>query len=571
MKNSTLRKLLHILKDQKGSLLLVFGLVLVGNTSLLIAPKLTGTVIDAIFGAREWLGTLVQIAVLYLIGTCLLWLSARLAVRVSHAASAQLRKELFKKLARLPISFFDRTPHGDIISRLSNDVEAVSDGLSSSIVQLISGVSSICISLGFMLYLDARVTLVVLVTTPLCFFMGRAITKYGKKKFRAQAKVLGDVNAYAEELISSAHTVKIFSHEQDSIREFEKINQNLYDVGYRAQFASAMVNPTTRFVNNTAYVLVGIFALILQMSSGNIASFLTYMSQFSKPFNEITSITMQIQSALASAARLFEVLEQPEMSPDGTALPPAREASASIAFCDVCFSYTPDRPLIEHFSMEIPAGTQVAIVGPTGAGKTTIVNLLMRFYELNSGKIEVDGTDITAFPRETLRSLFGMVLQETWLFSGTIRENLLFAKPNASEQEMIEAAKAAHADGFIQRLPNGCDTMIEEDGNNLSAGQRQLLTIARVMLANRPMLILDEATSNVDIVTEMRISKTFREMMAGKTTFIIAHRLSTIRECGLILVLDKGHVVEYGTHEQLLANHSVYEHLYLSQFSHDTV
>lgn len=569
-KDSTLRQLLQLLGSAKKKLLCVFFLVLLGNVSLLIAPKRIGSAIDAIFTGKPWHQILLSILCFYVLGTLFLWISARLAVRVSNEAANALRKKLFDKLSKLPISYFDRTPHGDIISRFTNDIEAVNDGLNSSIVQLISGISSIVLSLGFMLYLDPRVTVVVLIATPLCFFVGRAITKYGKKRFREQAKILGDVNAYAEELISASHTVKLFRHEQRSAEAFDRLNQSLYDAGYRAQFASALVNPTTRFVNNTAYVLVGIFALLVSMSPGNIAAFLTYMSQFSKPFNEITSITMQLQSAMASARRLFALLEEPEMAPDGTVSLPDKKAAGEIIFDHVRFSYDGKTPLIQDFSMRIPAGTQVAIVGPTGAGKTTMINLLMRFYELDAGKITVDSINVSNMPRDELRMQFGMVLQESWLFAGTVRENLLFAKPDATEEEMIAAAKAAHAHSFIERLPNGYDTRVEEDGSNLSAGQRQLLTIARVMLVNRPMLILDEATSNVDIVTEMRISKTFREIMQGKTTFLIAHRLSTIRECGIILVMEHGNIVEYGTHEELLANHSVYEHLYLSQFRHDT-
>ncbi len=568
MKDGTIKRLLQYLSSSKKKLLLMFFFILIGNISLLIAPKWIGTVIDSILENKQWGSTLLCILAAYACGAFFLWASSRLSIYISNVAATTLRKALFDKLSKLPLSFFDKTPHGDIISRFSNDIDAVSDGLNSSIVQLISGISSILISLGFMLYLDARVTIVVLVTTPLCFFVGRAITKYGKKRFQEQAKILGDVNAYAEEMIGYSHTVKIFRYEQNSAEEFNRLNQTLYQAGYRAQFASALVNPTTRFVNNTAYVLVGIFALLVQMTPGNIAAFLSYMSQFSKPFNEITSITMQIQAALASARRLFELFDVEEMYPDCT-LNESFQPKGEICFEHVTFSYVPEKPLIRDFSMKIPAGTQVAIVGPTGAGKTTIVNLLMRFYELNAGKITIDGKNIHDMPRDSLRELFGMVLQETWLFAGTVRENLLFARPAASDQEMIDAAKAAHAHSFIERLPNGYDTMLEEDGSNLSAGQKQLLTIARVMLANRPMLILDEATSNVDIVTEMKISQTFREIMKGKTTFIIAHRLSTIRECSIILVLDKGDVVEYGTHEELLANHSVYENLYLSQFQHD--
>ena len=568
-KERTFRRLLRLLGGSKKTLLAVFALVLLGNVALLLAPKRIGSTIDAIFAGEPWLSLLLSLLLFYGIGVLFQWLSARLAVRVAQEAANTLRKSLFEKLSRLPLSYFDRTPHGDIISRFTNDVEAVSDGLNSSIVQLLSGVSSILISLGFMLYLDVRVTVVVLIATPLCFFVGRAITKYGKKRFREQAKILGDVNAYAEELISSAHTVKLFRYEGRSAEQFDRLNQKLYDAGYRAQFASALVNPTTRFVNNTAYVLVGIFALLVRMSPGSIAAFLNYMSQFSKPFNEITSLTMQVQSAMASARRLFALLDEPEMSPDGTRSLPERP-NGEIDFEQVRFSYDGKTPLIRSCTMHIPAGTQVAIVGPTGAGKTTLINLLMRFYELDGGKITIDGMDISNIPRDELRKQFGMVLQESWLFAGTVRENLLFAKPDATDDEMIAAAKAAHAHAFIERLPNGYDTRIEEEGSNLSAGQRQLLAIARMMLVNRPMLILDEATSNVDIVTEMRISKTFREIMRGKTTFLIAHRLSTIRECGMILVMEHGDIVEYGTHDELLAQHGVYDRLYQSQFRHDT-
>ena len=568
-KERTFRRLLRLLGGAKKTLFLVFALVLLGNVALLLAPKRIGSTIDAIFAGESWLSLLLSLLLFYGVGVLFQWLSARLAVRVAQEAANTLRKSLFEKLSRLPLSYFDRTPHGDIISRFTNDVEAVSDGLNSSIVQLISGVSSILISLGFMLYLDVRVTVVVLIATPLCFFVGRAITKYGKKRFLEQAKILGDVNAYAEELISSAHTVKLFRYETRSAEQFDRLNRKLYDAGYRAQFASALVNPTTRFVNNTAYVLVGIFALLVRMSPGSIAAFLNYMSQFSKPFNEITSLTMQIQSAMASARRLFALLDEPEMSPDGMRSLPEKP-NGEIDFEQVRFSYDGKTPLIQSCTMHIPAGTQVAIVGPTGAGKTTLINLLMRFYELDGGKITIDGVDISNIPRNELRKQIGMVLQESWLFAGTVRENLLFAKPDATDDEMISAAKAAHAHAFIERLPNGYDTRIEEDGSNLSAGQRQLLAIARMMLVNRPMLILDEATSNVDIVTEMRISRTFREIMRGKTTFLIAHRLSTIRECGMILVLEHGDIVEYGTHDELLVKRGVYERLYQSQFRHDT-
>ena len=430
---------------------------------------------------------------------------------------------------------------------------------------------TVLLSLAFMLSLNPMVTLVAVFVTPLCFLVGFAITKYGSRRFKEQSRTLGRLNGYAEELISGQRTVKAFGYEDRAVDGFDAINAELYQCGYRAQFASALVNPSTRFVNNVAYVLVGVFGILAVLKNaltpGGVASFLTYTAQFSKPFNEITAITMQLQLAMASARRVFAVLDGEEQRPEPADAARLEAAEGSVAFEHVRFAYQPERPLITDFNLTVKPGMTVAIVGPTGAGKTTLVNLLMRFYEVDDGRIKVEGQDITGVTRDSLRRSFGMVLQDTWLFAGTIRENIAYGKPDATDEEIEAAARAAHAHSFIRRLPDGYGTLIAEDGGNLSQGQKQLLTIARAMLLDSPMLILDEATSSVDILTEMRIQKAFRKMREGKTAFIIAHRLSTIRDADLILVLDKGDVVEQGTHGELLEKGGFYASLYNSQFA----
>ena len=570
MKNNTVTRLLAYVGKSKKTLLFVFVTVLVGNVSLLLAPRYIGDAVDLLAEGgdgweRAFVTLLALIAGLYAVGSFLQWLSARAGKLVAFRTTNAIVRDAFAKLGRLPLSFFDTHKHGDVIHTLTNDADMVAEGLSQGIIQFISGVLSIVISLVMMLMLDVRVTLVAVFVTPLCFFVGWAITRYGSRRFRAQAGTLGDLNGFAEEYISSFHTVKLFSYEPNAVEAFGRINAELYQSGYRAQFASALVNPTTRFVNNIAYVLVGVFSLLSvldgNLTAGGITAFLTYTSQFSKPFNEITAITTQIQNAAASARRIFGLLDEREQQPEPSDAVALHDAQGSVAFRDVSFSYSKEKPLIRHFSFTAAPGTTVAIVGPTGAGKTTLVNLLMRFYELDGGVIEVDGRDITTLTRDSLRRSFGMVLQETWLFDGTVAENIAYGRPNATMDEITAAAKAAYAHSFIKRLPEGYQTMIEGGGANLSAGQKQLLTIARAMLADTSMLILDEATSNVDILTEIRIQKAFRSIMEGKTTFIIAHRLSTIRDADVILVMDKGDVVEAGTHEELLQKEGIYKTL----------
>ena len=570
MKNNTITRLLVYVGKSKKTLFFVFATVLVGNISLLLAPRYIGDAVDLLAdGGEGWqnafVSLLVLIAGLYIVGSFLQWLSARAGKLVAFRTTNTIVRDAFAKLGRLPLSFFDTHKHGDVIHALTNDADMVAEGLSQGIIQFISGILSIVISLVMMLLLDVRVTLVAVFVTPLCFFVGWAITRYGSKRFRAQAGTLGDLNGFAEEYISSFHTVKLFSYELSAIENFGRINAELYQSGYRAQFASALVNPTTRFVNNIAYVLVGVFSILSvldgNLTAGGITAFLAYTSQFSKPFNEITAITTQIQNATASARRIFALLDEQEQQPEPADAVVLKNPQGSVEFRDVSFSYSREKPLIRHFSFSASPGATVAIVGPTGAGKTTLVNLLMRFYELDGGAIYVDGKEITTLTRDSLRRSFGMVLQETWLFDGTVAENIAYGRPDASMEEIAEAAKAAYAHSFIKRLPEGYQTMIEDGGANLSAGQKQLLTIARAMLTDTPMLILDEATSNVDILTEIRIQKAFRSIMEGKTTFIIAHRLSTIRDADVILVMDKGDVVEAGTHEELLQKEGIYKTL----------
>ena len=578
-KPRTMRRLLGYVGRHKAALAGVFVFALIGNTSLLLAPKLIGRAIDLILPGTgggylaALLKTLAVIGVLYLAGSLFNWLTALCANLVANRTVRALRVDLFGKLGRLPLQYYDTHSHGDMMSRFTNDIDAISDGLNQGIVQLVSGVMTVLLSLAFMLSLNPMVTLVAVFVTPLCFLVGFAITKYGSRRFKEQSRTLGRLNGYAEELISGQRTVKAFGYEDRAVDGFDAINAELYQCGYRAQFASALVNPSTRFVNNVAYVLVGVFGILAVLKNaltpGGVASFLTYTAQFSKPFNEITAITMQLQLAMASARRVFAVLDGEEQRPEPADAARLEAAEGSVAFEHVRFAYQPERPLITDFNLTVKPGMTVAIVGPTGAGKTTLVNLLMRFYEVDDGRIKVEGQDITGVTRDSLRRSFGMVLQDTWLFAGTIRENIAYGKPDATDEEIEAAARAAHAHSFIRRLPDGYGTLIAEDGGNLSQGQKQLLTIARAMLLDSPMLILDEATSSVDILTEMRIQKAFRKMREGKTAFIIAHRLSTIRDADLILVLDKGDVVEQGTHGELLEKGGFYASLYNSQFAGD--
>ena len=478
-----------------------------------------------------------------------------------------MRKDAFGKISKLPLKFFDGHSHGDIISRLTNDIDAVSEGLLQGITQLFSGIVTVVGSLVLMFLLDWRITLCVIVITIICIFVSKAIATNSGKMFRLQAQTIGELNGYVSETVGNLKVVKAFGYEDKSSEVFGEINARLYDCGQKAQFYSSLVNPTTRYINNLAYISVGVLgglaALAGHLSVGIISSFLIYATQFARPINDMTSILTQLQSAQAAAARIFALGEIEPETPDEDR-PELEVKNGEVMFKDVDFSYNKDKELIKDLNIAAKPGQRVAIVGPTGAGKTTIVNLLMNFYGVDKGTIFVDGQAIDSVQRDSLRKNFGMVLQDTWLFAGTVKENIAYGKEGATDEEIINAAKAASAHGFIKRLPNGYDTMITEDGGNLSSGQKQLLTIARAMLSDPKILILDEATSNVDTMTEQRIQKAFLKMMEGRTSFIIAHRLSTIREADLILVMDKGRIIEQGTHNELLAKNGFYTKLYNS-------
>ncbi|MGI6263904.1 MAG: ABC transporter ATP-binding protein [Acutalibacteraceae bacterium] len=563
-------RLLRAVGRQRGLLIGAVLCALTGSAAMLTAPRLIALAIDRIGAPNGPGATLTQLLALISLtvgaGCLLTWITALLANLAANRTVCRLRQELFEKLGRLPVKYFDSHSRGDMISRFTNDIDAVSDGLNQGIVQLVTGVITVVLTLAFMLTLDPRVTLVAVLVTPLCFLVGFVIARYGHRKFAQQTRVQGELTGRAEELVAGQRTVKAFGREAAAAADFGAINEELYRCGWKAQFASALVNPSTRFVNHVAYVLVGVFGILAGLTPGAIAGFLTYTAQFAKPFNEITAITLQLQLAVASAGRIFQVLDEDEQSPDGDAALPS-PPQGRVRFEGVDFAYDPQKPLIRQFDLSVEPGTTVAIVGPTGAGKTTLVNLLMRFYETDRGAIYVDGQPVTAPPRDELRRRFGMVLQDTWLFAGTVRDNIAYGRPDATDGQIEAAARAAHAHSFIRRLPQGYDTLLAEDGGGLSQGQKQLLTIARAMLLDPPMLILDEATSSVDILTEQRIQKAFRRLMEGRTTFVIAHRLSTIRDADRILVLDHGNVVESGTHEELLRKQGFYYRLYNAQFA----
>ena len=560
---------------QRKSIAFVIIFAALGCTLDIVAPFYMGRAIDFMIGKGQVnLAAVLQIVTMllgfYLLSAGFSWLMNYLSNIVAARTAAQIRKDGFSRISRMPLRFFDRTSHGDVLSRFVNDVDAVSDGLLQGMVQLFSGTVTIAGTLGFMLVMSWRMTLIVLPSAVLTFLLASWIVRKTGKYFRSQQSYIGGINDVVEEIFSGQREVKAFGHQAAAQETFDGINEKLYTVGQKAQFASSLPNPTTRFVNYIAYILIGVFGWIAGgLSIGQISSFLTYWTQFSRPLNDLTNITSQIMAAFASAQRIFEMIDLPEETPDAkdaAVLDPAK-VRGEVEFSHVFFSYHTDHPLIQDFSLTVKPGQRIAIVGPTGAGKTTIINLLMRFYEQQGGVIRVDGIDTQKITRKSLRRSFGMVLQDTWLFAGTVRDNLTYGRPSATIEEITAAAKAVHAHGFIKRLPDGYDTMISEDGGSLSQGQKQLLTIARAMIADPPMLILDEATSSVDTVTELRIQEAFSLLMKGRTSFVIAHRLSTIKESDLILVLKDGQIIEKGTHASLLEAKGFYSTLYNSQFA----
>ena len=575
---STLKKVFHYMKRYIH--LLVFSIVLATITVALTLyfPILTGQAIDLIVekGLVDFDGIL-QIAikgvVVVLITALAQWIMNMCNNRMTYNIVRDIRKDAFHKIEHLPLSYIDSHSHGDMVSRIIADVDTFAEGLLMGFTQLFTGLATIAGTLLFMLTIDVKITLVVVVLTPISLLVASFIAKKTYSMFQLQTKTRGEQTALIEEMIGNQKVVQAFCHEDEARSTFGEINDRLQKCSLRAIFFSSLVNPSTRFVNSLVYAAVGITGAISVIvtggafSVGNLSCFLSYANQYTKPFNEISGVVTELQNALACAARIFELIEEPSEKPDAEAAYVLEEADGHVDIDHVYFSYTPSQKLIEDFNLHVEPGQRIAIVGPTGCGKTTLINLLMRFYDVNSGEIAVSGHNIMDMTRSSLRSNYGMVLQETWLKKGTIRENICMGKPDATEEEMIAAAKAAHAHSFIRRLPQGYDTSIAEDGGNLSQGQKQLLCIARVMLCLPPMLILDEATSSIDTRTELRIQKAFLTMMQGRTSFIVAHRLSTIREADVILVMKDGKIIEQGNHETLLAAGGFYANLYNSQFA----
>ena len=545
--------------------------------SQLYVPILTGNAIDHMIGVGKvdfvGVAALVRVIVAATAVTAISqWIFGICNNKITYNVSRDLRNAAIAKIQRLPVSYLDAHPTGDLVSRVIADVEQFADGLLMGFTQFFTGVLTILGTLGFMLYVNVPITLVVVCVTPLSFIVAGFIAKKTYRNFHMQTEVRGEQTAFINEMIEGQKVVQAFCHEKENVDQFDEMNERLQKASLKAIFFSSITNPATRFVNNVVYAgvaLVGaLFAVSGGISVGQLSCFLSYANQYTKPFNEISGVVTELQNAMACASRIFELLDEEERTPDkaDARVLTEEQVDGTVEISDVSFSYVPDRKLIEHFNLSVKPGERVAIVGPTGCGKTTMINLLMRFYDVDAGKICVSGTDIRDISRISLRRSYGMVLQDTWLKSGTIYENIAYGRPDATKEQVIEAAKAAHAHSFIKRLPDGYDTVISEDGGNISQGQKQLLCIARVMLCLPPMLILDEATSSIDTRTEIKIQQAFASMMKGRTSFIVAHRLSTIREADIILVMDSGKVIEQGTHEELLAEKGFYAKLYNSQY-----
>lgn len=543
----------------------------------LYVPILTGNAIDFMIGAGKVdFGAVWSVLKVILAATAITavsqWIFGICNNKITYSVSRDLRNAAISKIQKLPVSYLDAHPTGDLVSRVIADVEQFADGLLMGFTQFFTGLLTILGTLAFMLYVNVPITLVVVCVTPLSFVVAGFIARKTFRNFRIQSEVRGQQTAYINEMIEGQRVVQAFCQEKESLEQFDEMNTRLQDASLKAIFFSSITNPATRFVNNVVYAgvaLVGaLYAVAGGITVGQLSCFLSYANQYTKPFNEISGVVTELQNAMACAGRIFELLdekERPEDVPDARVLTTG-EVDGTVEISDVSFRYVPERSLIEHFNLTVKPGQRVAIVGPTGCGKTTIINLLMRFYDVDSGQIRVSGTDIRRITRHSLRKSYGMVLQDTWLKSGTIYENIAYGKPDATREEVEKAAKSAHAHSFIKRLPDGYDTVISEDGGNISQGQKQLLCIARVMLCLPPMLILDEATSSIDTRTEIRIQNAFAKMMEGRTSFIVAHRLSTIREADVILVMEKGRIMEQGTHEDLLKKKGFYAKLYNSQY-----
>ena len=573
-RKATLNRVLHKIRPYSAFVVCSLLVAAVSVAAQLYIPILCGDAIDKMLGKGnvDLAGVLriaVSILVVAAVAALAQWLLSVCNNRITFSVSRDLRNEALRKIQTLPLSYLDSHPSGDIVSRMVADVDTFADGLLMGFTQLFSGILTILGTLLFMLRENVPITLVVVCITPLSLVVAGFLAKRSYGYFQSQSTVRGKQTALVNEMIEGQKVVQAFGHEAESLDAFDEVNGQLQDVSLKAIFFSSLTNPATRFVNNIVYAGVGLvgalYAVRGGITIGQLSVFLSYANQYTKPFNEISGVVTELQNALACAARVFELLDAEDQVPEAENAA-ALQPDGHVQLQDVSFRYLPDRPLIEGLSLDVQPGQRIAIVGPTGCGKTTLINLLMRFYDVNSGSIKVSGTDIRDVTRASLRGSYGMVLQDTWLRAGTVRENIAYGKPDATMDEVIAAAKAAHAHSFIRRLPDGYDTVIAEDGGNISQGQKQLLCIARVMLCLPPMLILDEATSSIDTRTEVRIQKAFARMMQGRTSFIVAHRLSTIREADVILVMKDGHIVEQGNHDQLLAQGGFYAKLYNSQF-----
>ena len=572
--SGTLKNVLSMVGKYKPLLIVTILLSLLYVAASLYIPVLAGKVIDVIadengIDFKVILQDLVLIGISAAVAALSQWLMSIVNNAITYRTVHDLREKSFKKLMKLPISFIDSNPQGEIVSRIIADTDTFADGLLMGFTQLVTGVATIAGTIVFMLTMSYFITLAVVILTPISLFAAKFIATRTYSMFKKQSECRAEQTAYIDEMIQNQKTVKAFGYEKRSEVKFDSINEKLKGASLKATFYSSLTNPVTRFVNSIVYmavVLLGaVFVIRDSLSVGMLVSFLSYANQYTKPFNEISGVVTELQNALACAQRVFDLLSEPEMTKDGEKLPEKKRGE--VVFNDVSFSYTQDKKLIENFNLKVIPGQKIAIVGPTGCGKTTLINLLMRFYDVDGGSIVVDGVNINDMPREALRGSFGMVLQETWLKSGTVKENLKMGKPDATDEEMIEKAKLTRAHSFIKRLPEGYDTLIGESGGSLSEGQKQLLCITRVMLMDPPMLILDEATSSIDTRTEMKIQQAFDILMKGKTAFVVAHRLSTIQNADKILVMKDGKIIETGTHDELLSKNGFYSKLFNSQFA----
>ena len=574
--SQTVKKVIIRIKKYWVFLILSIIMATITVASSLYVPILVGNAIDYIIGPsnvnfRLIAQILAEIGVVIGITALSQWIMNICNNKITYHVTRDIRDEAIEKIEHLPLKYIDGHSYGEIVSRVIADVDQFADGLLMGFTQFFSGVMTILGTLGFMLSINVKITLVVVLITPVSFFVASFIAKRTYKMFKLQSETRGEQTALIDEMIGGQKVVSAYCHEEEAVRQFDEINDRLQKYSLNAIFFSSITNPSTRFVNSLVYAGVAvtgaISAIYGRLTVGQLSCFLSYANQYTKPFNEISGVVTELQNAIACASRVFELIEEEPEAAESSNAVNLENVDGRVDLNDVEFSYVPDKKLIEDFNLHVKKGQKIAIVGPTGCGKTTIINLLMRFYDVNSGSIDVSGVDIRELTRRSLRAGYGMVLQDTWLKSGTIRENIIMGRPDATEEEIIEAAKAAHSHGFIKRLPNGYDTVIGEDGGSLSQGQKQLLCITRVMLCHPPMLILDEATSSIDTRTEIKIQNAVNKLMEGRTSFIVAHRLSTIQSADVILVMKDGHIIEQGNHEELLAKNGFYKKLYESQFA----